>query len=170
MPSHDNLSVRFWAKVSKGGSTQSHMGSNCWEWTGCLSPDGYGRMLHKRRCVGAHRVSYELHSGHDPGPLFVCHHCDNRRCVRPDHMFLGTNRDNVVDMYAKGRGEAGRRKVAEKLAGERHFASKLTDAQVISARERHAAGATGKSLAEEYGINRGTMSDILARKAWRHLP
>jgi hypothetical protein len=85
---------RFWAKVrtSKG----------CWEWTACTR-NGYGRLGLNGGVADAHRLSWEMHYGQIPNGLCVLHHCDNRLCVRPDHLFLGTRGDNIADMDAKGR-------------------------------------------------------------------
>lgn len=97
-PSED----RFWAKVDKSG--------DCWVWTASVFRErlGYGKFQTgsnrgESRVAYAHRVSWELHFGPIPNGLFVCHHCDNPPCVRPDHLFLGTAADNVRDMDRKGR-------------------------------------------------------------------
>lgn len=89
------LDVRFWAKVAKG--------DGCWEWTASRNSLGYGNIRVERKRFVAHRVAWALTYGPIPDGLFVCHHCDNPPCCRPDHLFLGTHADNMADMVAKGR-------------------------------------------------------------------
>jgi hypothetical protein len=88
---------RFWEKVDVSFKT------GCWEWTGFRGRTGYGRVRFNGRTQSAHRVSYELTWGPIPVGLSVLHSCDNRACVRPDHLSLGTQGDNMRDMFAKGR-------------------------------------------------------------------
>ena len=93
---------RFWAKVDQDGPVPKHRPElgQCWVWTANTIPKGYGLFGRKRY---AHRYSWTLHYGTIPGKLWVLHKCDNPPCVRPDHLFLGTARDNYEDMRAKGR-------------------------------------------------------------------
>lgn len=89
------LETRFWQRVEKT--------DGCWRWTGPLHAFGYGLIWRGGNNVGAHRISWEIHVGPIPDGLFVLHRCDNPPCVRPDHLFLGTQADNIHDMVAKGR-------------------------------------------------------------------
>lgn len=96
---------RFWEKVNKNSSTlECHAGIGlCWIWTGAHLKDGYGEIFFNGQIVLAHRTSWELHYGVIPKEMQVLHRCDNPPCVRPDHLFLGTNHDNVLDSVSKGR-------------------------------------------------------------------
>ncbi len=92
------LAQRFWPKVGKPNRT-----SGCWNWTGATINTGYGSICHDGKHCLAHRASWQIHKGEIPGKLLVLHRCDNRLCVNPAHLFLGTKKDNAIDMVKKGR-------------------------------------------------------------------
>lgn len=145
----------FWEKVSKGES--------CWLWKGALTNNRYGQFGHRSAPSRyAHRVSYELHFG-PPGNLFVCHHCDNPSCVRPDHLFLGTAADNTSDMMKKNRNGHGR------LAGSSHGNSKLTEQQVLEIRDRSLSGQSYREIAQMYKVTKSNIAAIVNRKTWSTL-
>lgn len=85
----------FWDKVDKSGE--------CWEWIGNKLESGYGRIGYKRKRILAHRFAWELVNGQIPNSLLVCHSCDNPGCVKPNHLFIGTQTDNMRDMMKKNR-------------------------------------------------------------------
>lgn len=138
--------VRFWAKVQKTDT--------CWNWTGSLHPHtGYGYF---RRQDGtrnmAHRAAYDMLVGEIPGKLKVLHRCDNPRCVRPGHLFLGTQRQNVMDCVMKGRN-----------------ASKLKEADVIRILLLYRNGARIVDMARQYGVGWRQIWKIVTRRQWRHV-
>lgn len=152
------LADRFWARAVTG--------EPCWGWTGRVNEGGYGLIdsgrhgVKRDRPLLAHVVSWEIHYGPVPAGRFVLHHCDNPPCSRPDHLWLGTNDDNVADMVAKGR----------QSRGERRHLAKLTDADVIAIRRRWAAGGVmQKTLAAEYGVSRSVVCEVISQKMWKHL-
>ena len=103
-----SLADRFWRKVDKNGPVVRLGLGRCWIWTGAYSrlPDGrrgYGSISVHDKTVKCHRFAWKLTHGEIPAGLFVCHRCDNPRCVRPDHLFVGTAKDNIHDAVRKGR-------------------------------------------------------------------
>lgn len=160
-----SLSDRFWAKVVKFDS--------CWIWRGIWS-NHYGHIKLNGKDVAAHRLSYELTNGPIPEGMFVCHTCDNRSCVRPDHLFLGTPRDNIQDASRKGRLPTGERSYARLRPelvkrGITHYKARLTEGDVRHIRDRYAAGASQKALARTYRVTQANISAIVQGKTWRHL-
>jgi len=96
----DPLDDRFWGKIKK-------QTSGCWEWKGNISSSGYGLLSYKGKNIGSHILSWILHNGEIENNLWVLHKCDNRKCVNPKHLFLGTRQDNMDDMVRKGRQKNG---------------------------------------------------------------
>ncbi len=163
---------RFWAKVEKT--------ADCWLWRGGLNENGYGVFRLNNRTVLSHRVAYELSNGTIPDGLLVCHHCDNPPCMRPDHLFIGTNADNVRDRVEKGRSAKGGAAKGEKhwskthperiARGEKHGRAVLAEEEVRAIRSRYQTGViTQYRLAEEFGVRKGTISRVLRRESWAHV-
>ncbi len=139
--------------------------NGCILWTGGKVPKGYGTISLGGEIADqhayAHRVAWELARGPIPPGLHVLHKCDIPGCVAIDHLFLGTNAENVADMMSKGRGPNG----------ERSGSAKLTEEKVREIRDRYAAGETDQhNLANEYGVGHANISAIVLRKTWKHIP
>jgi hypothetical protein len=151
------LAVRFWRMVRKT--------DGCWLWAGATFFHGYGAISGGRKVgpLRAHRVSWEIHFGPIPSGLRVLHHCDTPACVRPDHLFLGTQQDNLSDMAAKHRGRRSG------LPGTTNAQAKLTDEAVREARAARANGATFDSLAHRYGVSQKAIMNAVNRVTWRHV-
>lgn len=155
---------KFWKHVRKS--------DGCWEWTGSFAK-GYGRLqlngkrktCKKRAHIQAHRFSWELHFGPIPKGLFVCHHCDNKRCVRPDHLFLGTASDNHLDAVAKGRIPGNRKGVY----GEKNGMSKLTESQVRFIRQEYSSGSLQREIATRYGVTQCAITNIICGVTWKNV-
>lgn len=143
--------ARFDAKHNQG------IGTTCWEWLAYKNPKGYGTFAISRKDrMYAHRASWLLHRGEIPKGMYVLHRCDNPSCVNPEHLFLGTARDNTIDMLTKGRGGP------LTVGGERSPVSKLTDAQVVAIRLERSEGAKLHVIAARHGVTNATISRICA--------
>jgi hypothetical protein len=147
---------RFKAYVEKGLGSKA-----CWEWTGGKINTGYG-MFHPlpKQSVLAHRYAYEQHRGPIPAGQFVLHHCDNRACVNPRHLFCGTQQANVDDMINKGRDRK------RGLAGAKNHSAKITEAIV---RKIRASSTTAKILAKRHGVSVSLIYAVKQRRLWAHI-
>lgn len=146
-----DLATRFWAKVQKTAS--------CWLWTGAQVPLGYGYIgeggykVHR-----AHRLSYEWRFGPLPSGAVICHRCDNPACVNPDHLFRGSQKDNMQDAKSKGR----------TTQGAKHGRARLTEELVQQIRTARQDGVTHREIAARFGISQGHTTNILNGKVWAH--
>lgn len=137
----------------------------CLVFTGALDGGGYGRLAMGGRWVGAHRLAWELQRGPIPAPLFVLHHCDNPSCCNVEHLFLGTQRDNMRDMAAKGRASSQRN--SHKYAGEANGRSKLTEEDVAHIRATPRAYGSGVALQRAFGVSKATIQRARDGSGWR---
>lgn len=191
------IAQRFWSKVDKSGPVPAHSPElgPCWVWTASLNRKGYGQIHYRaadapKRPAAAHRISWMLAHGGMPA-LCVLHKCDNPRCVRPDHLFVGTVAENNEDMRAKGRDNPKgftredlalaasalprgdkhySRTNPERLArGERHPRTHMTVEKVVALREAYAAGVPVRELRARYSLSEPAVYAILARRNWAHV-
>lgn len=155
---NDAAKERFWSRVDRSASP-----CGCWNWTSCVTPRGYGQISINAKKNYAHRVAYELSVGPIPDGMLVLHSCDNRRCVNPKHLRVGTPKENTADMDIRGR------RVNTPSLGEKHGCAKLTEAVVKDIRERHRSGAIESALAVLYGVSPRTVGRVVSRHSWRHV-
>lgn len=174
MPLVQDIEIRFWSKVKIVSGDDS-----CWKWKAFLHPhprrknikmygmfwigskkDGTGRMAQ------SHRVAWELTNGSIPSKMKVLHKCDNPACVRPSHLFLGSQMENYQDMKKKGR--------ERRAKGSDHYYAKLSESDVKKIRKQYIKGSgrnrRGNSaiLAKKFGVSQSTITDVVNRH-WRHV-
>lgn len=129
--------------------------TGCWEWTGSKNPSGYGLMAVGRKAKLAHRLSWEFTYGFEPVGLVVCHKCDNRKCVNPEHLFLGDNKDNAKDKIKKGRHV------------QAYGNSKLTIDKIKEIRNLWVTGNYSQiKLADMYGVKHSCIGRIINNNKW----
>jgi len=133
--------------------------TGCWNWKKCTSVDGYGRVQWRGDNIGAHRLSWMLFNGKIKDGLCVCHVCDNRKCVNPEHLWLGTQTENIADMDAKGRRrEYGR---------DSSPLAKLDRKTVLEIRKTWSpAKGRADEFSDRYGVSRTQIYRILSGASW----
>jgi hypothetical protein len=151
---------RFWIYVEKT--------DECWLWHGPRADSGHGFIMHRGKKLYAHRVSYKLHRGPLTKGMSVLHSCDVPFCVKPDHFFLGTQTDNMLDMWAKGRGKNGT------LPGSRNSNARLTEERVqllkLTPRfPQETDNAYYTRIGDEYGVGRQSIRKIFLGRTWKHV-
>ncbi|HUT15273.1 MAG TPA: HNH endonuclease signature motif containing protein [Anaerolineae bacterium] len=145
---------RYWEKVDVRGKDE------CWEWVAGTNSRGYGQLQVDGKSAYAHRLAWELENGPIPEELCVLHRCDNRNCVNPAHLWLGTNADNSRDMVKKGR----------PARGAEHAHAKLTRQEVQQIRHLYSTGEyLQRELGKRFGVSESHVSGIVNRKYWAWL-
>lgn len=164
----DRLKARFWVKVAIGGP------DTCWPWLAYRGKSkrglDYGKIGIDGRIHFAHRIAWELTNGPIPDGLRVLHRCDNPPCCNPAHLFLGTQGDNVQDMWDKQRhGARAKPPVGHRCRGEAHHSARLTATDVVEVRRLAADGMSIRAIAEQFGITPQSTRAIVQRKNWKHV-
>ena len=149
---------RFWSKVDKTSSCIYYNGTRCWIWTSYKHRQGYGLFKIKEKPYKAHRMSYKMKHGFIPDGMKVCHHCDNPSCVNPNHLFTGTQKDNMRD--------AAKKKRLGKAKGSRNGYAKLTEEQIPAIRKDTRYH---KKIAKDYNVTRSVISGIKRGYSWKHV-
>ena len=173
----EEIIKRFWQKVNKS--------DGCWEFTGTPSQRYPVVSLGNLKYIKAHRYSYQVHCGEIPEGMMVCHKCDNPKCVRPEHLFLGTCKENLQDMSRKKRGFFNRpqsgipRRRGEShpyyngnplLEGEKSPNARLTNKTVKEIRQSYEAGGISQdALAIKYGVSQSGISAVIRKQTWDHV-
>lgn len=151
---------RFWEKVEYPSTTDN----DCWTWTGSKYKNGYGQFFKNPEKITAHRFAYELRNGPIDRDLVVCHTCDNRACVNPLHLFLGTQKENLQDMTNKGR------RVNADTSGIKNGRAKVTEAEVDKIRELYNNTEMGaRVIGEMFGISETQAFRIIKKESWRKI-
>jgi len=148
---------RFMAKVFVPDDPDA-----CWEWKASKNKYGYGQFSVNGKFAYAHRLSYELFCGEITKEMYVCHKCDNRICVNPRHLFLGTPKDNVLDMFQKGR--------SNKAKGSKHPFAKLKEDDVLKIRKLLKTQLSQTEIGKMFGVGQARISMIKCGKNWCHVP
>lgn len=147
--------------IARFNSHVKVMPSGCHEWQASRMASGYGRMSIDGNHRGAHRVSWEITNGPIENGLFVCHKCDNKLCVNPDHLFLGTQKENLNDCVRKGR--------TNRAHGERAARSTVTEIEVVKIRELARSGMMYRDIAKMFPIGTRGIGHIVRRRTWKHV-
>ncbi len=148
--------ANFWRRVNIKGLV------DCWEFTGGLFESGYGQVSDgNRKPVRAHRYAWEIVQGPIPKGKYVLHKCDNRKCVNPNHLYIGTHADNMRDRE--------KRNPRSQAKGEAHGFAKLTDVQVREIRELLSGALSLRKIASKFGVTNVAIWQIKHRKTWTHV-
>ena len=151
---------RFWDKVSKS--------EGCWNWIASKYPCGYGAINIRRKCFGAHRMSWLIHHGDIPDDCEVCHYCDDPSCVRPDHLYVATHAQNIKDMHSKGRGVYSPN-FPPPPKGELNWKSRFKTEDILEMRSLSERGVSQRNIAILFKTSHPVIGRIIRRESWSHV-
>lgn len=134
--------------------------SGCWEWYGYITKYGYGQTTYRSKSILANRLSWMLFNGELKKELDVCHHCDNPKCINPDHLFVGTASENIQDCFNKNR---------KSHKGVNHPGAKITDDDVKKILQLRRTGWTYRKLSDRFKISVGAVNCVINRRTWKHV-
>jgi len=143
--------------------SELNMTTGCWDWQRSGYANGYGQISIDKKKWSAHRASYTAFIGDIPDGMLVCHKCDNRKCVNPDHFFLGNQKENIADMIAKGRQRTGKR------IGTEHKNAIFTDEDIAAIFSRILKGERTCDIARDYNTSPATIFHIKKGNSWNHI-
>lgn len=152
---------RFWNKVDKRDKNK------CWNWIGAKTSNGYGHMKINGKTIRSNRISFIIHNGYIDDNKYICHKCDNRACVNPDHLFIGTACDNIRDMWNKSRNP--KNVIYNPQSGEKHYNSKLTELDIYRIRLFYKFGINQHKLAKIFNTDQPNISCIVLYKTWKNI-
>ena len=155
---YPSFEEKFWSKVSKAEENA------CWEWSGALRWNGYGVFRHLNKSVLAHRASFIIHKGPIPDGCVICHSCDNRKCCNPNHLWSGTQKENLQDMFNKNRDA----KSKPKGSCQNHPRAKLKNTDIDIIKNEYKSGISSRIIAKKYNVSKRTILNVVQGKNWRH--
>lgn len=155
----------YFEHVKKELVSKRNIINGCWEFIGQIDRNGYGRRTFtikgKKQKKPVHQIAYLLWKGEIPEKMFVCHTCDNRKCFNPEHLWIGTCKDNLQDMKNKGR--------CVNHKGENHPRAKLTEIDVLDIRSLYQEGICMADISRKYKVTSSAIDYICKRKNWKHI-
>ena len=171
-----SLHCKLLGNITKNG--------DCWEWNLCQGRGGYGKITINRKTKPTHKVSFEFFKKEFDKELLVCHKCDNRKCINPDHLWQGTQKENIEDCIRKNRKNTksgwkhseetkekfkNRKRNTVYVKGIQHGGCKLKEKDVMEIRQLSASGMKQKEISNKFNVHSSTISNIVRGKYWKRL-
>ena len=152
----ETIESRFWSKVNKLSPEE------CWPWIGAKSSWGYGNFRFRKKPWPAHRVVWVLNHGEIPKGMYICHKCDNPPCCNPDHLFMGTPKENTADMFNKGYNH-------NHLRGSNHPLARFNENEILEIKKLLHHGVKQTHIARMFNTRQSHISKIKRNEIWGYL-